>query len=91
MLSDADLLDVTVVVTDFEVVGELVREPEPVVVRDDDVETVGENVGLGLVDTVFEQAGWSADDFVCFRAVVPYPPMPSTVMMRYRLPRAPGS
>ena len=44
-----------------------------------------------LVDTVFEQAGWSADDFVCFRAVVPYPPMPSTVMMRYRLPRAPGS
>ena len=44
-----------------------------------------------LVDTVFEQAGWSADDFVCCRAVVPYPPMPSTVRMRYRLPRAPGS
>jgi hypothetical protein len=44
-----------------------------------------------LIQFVLDRAGWSAKDFVCFRAVVPYPPMPSTVMMRYRLPLAPGA
>lgn len=42
-----------------------------------------------LVHAVFARAGWDARDFVGHRVVVPYPPMPSSVMVRYRLPRAP--
>jgi hypothetical protein len=44
-----------------------------------------------LVDSVFARSGWDRRDFAGFRAVVPYPPMPSTVMIRYALSRAPGA
>ena len=43
----------------------------------------------GLATMVVERGGWSLHDFVAFRAAVPYPPMPSSVVMRYRLPAAP--
>ena len=43
-----------------------------------------------LVKTVCDRAGWDTREFTGFRVVVPYPPMPSTVMVRYALPRAPG-
>jgi len=39
-----------------------------------------------LVDTVMTRAGWDARDFVCLRLVMPYPPMPATVALRYPLP-----
>ena len=42
-----------------------------------------------LIRTVVERAGWKAEDFVLFRAVVPYPPMPCSVVFRYLLPRKP--
>lgn len=42
-----------------------------------------------LATMVVERGGWSLHDFVAFRATVPYPPMPSSVVMRYRLPAAP--
>ncbi len=44
-----------------------------------------------LVDAVFARAGWNRRDFSGFRAGVPYPPMPSTVMIRYALSRSPGA
>jgi hypothetical protein len=43
-----------------------------------------------VVDSVFARSGWDRRDFAGFRAVVSYPPMPSTVMIRYALSRAPG-
>jgi hypothetical protein len=43
-----------------------------------------------LIRTVVERAGWKAEDFVLFRAVVPYPPMPSSVVLRYPLPPRPA-
>ncbi|MFO0874369.1 MAG: hypothetical protein U0575_10395 [Phycisphaerales bacterium] len=44
-----------------------------------------------LVATAFARAGWNAEDFVVRRLVVPYPPMPSTVVLRYELPRRAGT
>lgn len=35
------------------------------------------------------RAGWKLEDFTAFRVQVQYPPMPSTVTVRYALPRAP--
>ena len=42
-----------------------------------------------LAKAVVERAGWRLHDFIAFRASVPYPPMPSSVVMRYRLPTRP--
>jgi hypothetical protein len=42
-----------------------------------------------LIRTVVERAGWTVDDFVLFRAVVTYPPMPCSVVFRYPLPPRP--
>lgn len=42
-----------------------------------------------LATMVVEHGGWSLAEFVAFRATVPYPPMPSSIVMRYRLPAAP--
>jgi hypothetical protein len=42
-----------------------------------------------LATAVVERAGWKLRDFIAFRACVPYPPMPSSVVMRYRLPTRP--
>jgi hypothetical protein len=42
-----------------------------------------------LATMVVERGGWSLAEFVAFRATVPYPPMPSSIVMRYRLPAAP--
>lgn len=42
-----------------------------------------------LAALVVERAGWSLGDFMAFRATVTYPPMPCSIVMRYRLPTAP--
>ena len=42
-----------------------------------------------IVRTTVARAGWRLEDFTAFRVQVQYPPMPSTVMVRYALPRAP--
>lgn len=42
-----------------------------------------------LVEQVVRRAGWALGDFVAFRASIAYPPMPSSVLMRYRLPTEP--
>lgn len=42
-----------------------------------------------LVDLVVRRAGWALGEFMAFRATVAYPPMPSSVLLRYRLPVAP--
>lgn len=42
-----------------------------------------------LAQVVVRRAGWQLGDFMAFRATVPYPPMPSSVVMRYRLPSRP--
>ena len=62
LLSDGDLLDVTVDVTDLVAIGEPVLEPVTVVVRDADIETVVETVGLGLVVTVLDREDLSLGD-----------------------------
>ncbi len=43
-----------------------------------------------LVAYVFDRVGWRAEDFVGFRAIVPYPPLPSTVALRFPLEAAPA-
>ena len=62
LLSDGDLLDVTVVVTDLVAIGEPDLVPVTVVVRDADIETVVETVGLGLVVTVLDREDLSLGD-----------------------------
>jgi len=62
LLSDGDLLDVTVDVTDLVAIGEPDLEPVTVVVRDADIETVVETVGLGLVVTVLDREDLSLGD-----------------------------
>ena len=60
--------------------------------RYDDLSEVGTDLlhdRPQLIDFVLRQSGWDPDDFTCFRAVVQYPPMPCTVMMRYALPLRP--
>lgn len=42
-----------------------------------------------IVRSTAARAGWSLEDFTAFRVQVQYPPMPSTVVIRYALPRAP--
>ena len=42
-----------------------------------------------LATMVVERGGWSLGDFMAFRATVTYPPMPCSIVMRYRLPAAP--
>jgi len=42
-----------------------------------------------IVRAVAGRAGWRLEDFTAFRVQVQYPPMPSTVVIRYVLPRAP--
>ncbi|MFM9098119.1 MAG: hypothetical protein ACKOQW_07485, partial [Phycisphaerales bacterium] len=42
-----------------------------------------------IVRTTVARAGWRIEDFTAIRVHVQYPPMPSTVMVRYALPRAP--
>lgn len=44
-----------------------------------------------LVAQTFERCGWDPGEFVGVRLLMPYPPMPSTVMLRYRLVEAPPS
>ncbi|MFO0826906.1 MAG: hypothetical protein U0572_02060 [Phycisphaerales bacterium] len=39
-----------------------------------------------LVATVFERAKWNPRDFTAVRLVLAFPPMPSTVVLRYQLP-----
>lgn len=43
-----------------------------------------------LIQTVFDRAGWDRADFNVLRLTVAYPPMHSTVVMRFPLPSAPG-
>lgn len=43
-----------------------------------------------LVRTVQASAGWNPKDFRCLRLMMTYPPMPSTVLMRYELPERAG-
>jgi len=42
-----------------------------------------------LVERVVRRAGWALGDFIAFRASIAYPPMPSSVLLRYRLPSEP--
>ena len=42
-----------------------------------------------LVEQVVRRAGWALGEFVAFRASIAYPPMPSSVLLRYRLPTEP--
>jgi hypothetical protein len=62
LLSDADLLDVTVAVTDLVAMGEPDRVPVTLAVRDADIEVVVETVGLGLVVTVLDREDLSLGD-----------------------------
>jgi hypothetical protein len=39
-----------------------------------------------LVERAFKRAGWSARDFGGYRLVMKYPPLPSTVVLRFNLP-----
>jgi len=41
-----------------------------------------------VVNAVFERTAWNPKEFQGFRAIVSYPPMPSTVMIRYALPHS---
>jgi len=43
-----------------------------------------------MVGNGCDRAGRDQPKFTGFRVEVPYPPMPSTVMVRHALPRAPG-
>jgi hypothetical protein len=61
LLSDGDLLDVTVVVTDLVTTGEVDFEDEPVLDRDTVVDRVAKLVGLGLVDAELDRDGLSLD------------------------------
>lgn len=42
-----------------------------------------------LIRMVQQRCGWDHADFRCLRFVMEFPPVPSTVVMRYRLPDAP--
>lgn len=44
-----------------------------------------------LMEAVFAKGGWNPKDFVAVRLVLQYPPMPSTALVRYRLPTRPAS
>ena len=61
LLSDADLLDVTVAVTDLVTTGEVDFEDEPVLDRDTVVDLVAKSVGLVLVDAELDRDGLSLD------------------------------
>lgn len=39
-----------------------------------------------LMQSIFERCGWNPKDFVGVRLQLQYPPMPSTAIIRYRLP-----
>jgi hypothetical protein len=41
----------------------------------------------GMIDRAFVGAGWSPRDFEGFRLVMKYPPLPSTVVLRFQLPQ----
>jgi hypothetical protein len=43
-----------------------------------------------MVRKVMDNAGWNPGDFRCLRLIMLYPPMPSTVVMRYPLPMPEG-
>ncbi|MCG8406596.1 MAG: hypothetical protein MI923_15485 [Phycisphaerales bacterium] len=38
-----------------------------------------------IVDTVFQRTGWNPAEFRAFRAMIPYPPAPSSILMHYDL------
>lgn len=40
-----------------------------------------------LTSLVFDRCGFDSSEFVCWRLVVPYPPMTSTVAIRFELPK----
>ncbi len=44
----------------------------------------------GVIAQTFASAGWSPADFHCLRLVVEFPPMPSTIAMRFQLERKPA-
>jgi len=39
-----------------------------------------------LIETVYERCGWTAADFVGYRFVMRYPPIPTLIVLRYDLP-----
>ena len=41
-----------------------------------------------MVRKVMDNMGWNPGEFRCLRLIMLYPPMPSTVVMRYPLPTA---
>lgn len=43
-----------------------------------------------LFRTVFDRMGWSPGDFHGFRLKIQYPPYPTSIVLRYRLPEGPG-
>lgn len=43
-----------------------------------------------MVRKVMSTVGWNPADFRCLRLMMQYPPTPSTAMLRYTLPDAPG-
>lgn len=43
-----------------------------------------------LFELACRKGGWRPDDFVGARLVLPYPPMPATVVLRFPLPAPPG-
>lgn len=43
-----------------------------------------------LVQAIFTKGNWRAEEFVGFRVQIPFPPMPSTVTIRYPLSPSPG-
>lgn len=65
---------------------------EGTIERFDDLDEVGTELVHDrprLIQSVLQAGKWDAEDFTLFRATVQYPPMPSTVMMRYALPLRP--
>jgi hypothetical protein len=44
-----------------------------------------------MTQTVFERAGWDADDFYGFRFRMRYPPIPALAILRYELPAERGA
>ena len=45
---------------------------------------------LGMIESVHERAGWSADDFRGYRFELRYPPIPTIPTLRYPLLTPPG-
>ncbi len=83
------------------VLGRLMGGPEPMEGEDADVLPIAEHIqGIGqpavvatpliprypdIVQAVHQRMGWDANDFVGFRFVMKYPPMPTSIVLQHDL------